>query len=165
MAAVTFALAVLCMLLVIDSGRLYLEKRSLQRVADVAALEAATRAGQCTPTSTAPGYAIIAATHNGFTADGITQTIATDCGTLTTDPNNLRIFSANPAQNQAIRVVVTHAVARSIAAGVAALFPGRIGLPTSDCRQHDRAIAKLVELANWHPCRWPQFEYDPVSSG
>ncbi|RMR49181.1 Flp pilus assembly protein TadG [Pseudomonas syringae pv. syringae] len=41
MAALTMGLALLCTLTVIDSGRLYLEKRSLQRVADIAALEAA----------------------------------------------------------------------------------------------------------------------------
>ena len=45
MAAVTLALALAFTLLVIDSGRLYLEKRNLQRIADMAALEAATRGG------------------------------------------------------------------------------------------------------------------------
>ena len=40
MAAGTLALALGFMLLVIDSGRLYLEQRKLQRVADTAALEA-----------------------------------------------------------------------------------------------------------------------------
>lgn len=39
MAALTLGLALLCTLIVVDSGRLYLEKRSLQRVADIAALD------------------------------------------------------------------------------------------------------------------------------
>jgi hypothetical protein len=47
MAAGTLALALGFMLLVIDSGRLYLEQRKLQRVADTAALEAVTRDGNC----------------------------------------------------------------------------------------------------------------------
>jgi uncharacterized membrane protein len=148
MAAVTLALAVLCMLLVIDSGRLYLEKRSLQRVADVSALEAATRAGQCTPISTAPGYAITAATRNGFTVTDGTRTLTTNCGTLTLDPNNLRIFTANPAQNQAIRVVVTHSVARSIAAGVAALFPGGVSDPNITLSATAVATKALPPLAS-----------------
>ncbi len=48
MAALTLTLALAFMLLVVDTGRLYLEKRSLQRVADMAALEAATR-GETVP--------------------------------------------------------------------------------------------------------------------
>lgn len=141
MAAVTFALAVLCMLLVIDSGRLYLEKRSLQRVADVSALEAATRAGQCTPNATAAGYAITAATRNGFTVTDATRTLTTDCGTLIVGANNLRTFSLDATQNQAIRVVVTHSVARSIAAGVAALFPG--GTPDPNIILSATAVASV----------------------
>lgn len=38
-------LAVLCLSLVVDTGRLYVEKRGLQRIADVAALEVASRRG------------------------------------------------------------------------------------------------------------------------
>ncbi|MGV8918218.1 MAG: pilus assembly protein TadG-related protein [Pseudomonas sp.] len=123
MAALTLGLALLFFLLVIDSGRLYLEKRNLQRVADTAALEAATRAGQCTPTNTASGYAITAATRNGFTVTDNTRTLTTDCGTLATGADKIRAFSVNAAQNQAIRVVVTHSVAQSIAGGVAGWTP------------------------------------------
>lgn len=43
MGAMTLGIALLFMLLVVDSGRLYLEKRKLQRVADTAALEVVTR--------------------------------------------------------------------------------------------------------------------------
>ncbi|MEB0041624.1 MULTISPECIES: pilus assembly protein TadG-related protein [unclassified Pseudomonas] len=124
MAALTLGLAVLCMLLVIDSGTLYLEKRNLQRVADMAALEAATRLGQCTPANTAATYAIAAATRNGFTVTDSTRTLTTDCGTVALAANNLRAFSVNATQNQAIRVVVTHWVNQSIAGGISALFPG-----------------------------------------
>ena len=37
MAALTLGLALLFMLLVVDSGRLYLEQRKLQRIADMSA--------------------------------------------------------------------------------------------------------------------------------
>jgi len=45
MAALTLGLALLFMLLTVDSGRLYLEQRKLQRIADMAALEAAEHGG------------------------------------------------------------------------------------------------------------------------
>lgn len=129
MAAFTLALALLCMLLVIDSGRLYLEKRSLQRVADMSALEAASRGGQCTPATTASAYAVQSATRNGFTVTDNTQTLTAECGTLVLDANNLRTFNASPGQAQAIRVIVTHSVPKSIAAGIGALFSGGVSDP------------------------------------
>ena len=48
MAVTTLALALLFMLVVVDSGRLYLEQRKLQRIADMAALEAAGQSAVCT---------------------------------------------------------------------------------------------------------------------
>ena len=47
MAALPLGMVLLFMLLVVDSGRLYFEQRKLQRVADMAALEAVTRGGSC----------------------------------------------------------------------------------------------------------------------
>lgn len=47
MAALTLGLALVFLLLVVDSGRLYLEKRKLQGIADMAALEAVQRNGDC----------------------------------------------------------------------------------------------------------------------
>jgi uncharacterized membrane protein len=57
MAALTLAMALGFMLLVIDTGRLYLEQRKLQRVADTAALEAVTRDGNCQSGQSATNYA------------------------------------------------------------------------------------------------------------
>lgn len=67
MAALTLGMALLFLLLVIDSSRLYVEKRKLQSVADTAALEAANRGGQCASSTTANDYATQNATRNGFT--------------------------------------------------------------------------------------------------
>lgn len=130
MAAVTFGLALLLMLLVVDSGRLYMEQRKLQRVADNAALEAVSRGGTCQAGLTASAYAGQNATRNGFTvATG--SSLSTSCGSLTTGANGLRTFTANPAQAVAIRVIATHTVPISVASGVAALFtPGPINLTT-----------------------------------
>ncbi len=130
MAAATLGLALLLMLLVVDSGRLYMEQRKLQRVADNAALEAVSRGGTCQAGLTAAAYAGQNATRNGFTvATG--SSLSTSCGSLTTGANGLRTFTANPAQAVAIRVIATHTVPISVASGVAALFtPGPINLTT-----------------------------------
>ncbi|MFP3560702.1 pilus assembly protein TadG-related protein, partial [Paraburkholderia sp. SIMBA_049] len=65
MAALTMAAALLCLVVVVDTGRLYLEKRNLQRVADMAALEAATRGGDCLVGASAVTYATASAHRKG----------------------------------------------------------------------------------------------------
>ncbi|WP_342653736.1 pilus assembly protein TadG-related protein [Pseudomonas sp. F3-2] len=122
LAALTMALALMFMLVVIDSGRLFLEKRNLQRVADMAALEAASLFGACSGGNTATGYATQSATRNGFTVSDNTRSMTTRCGTLTSDANSRRVFTADASKADAIQVIVSHTVARSIAAGIGALF-------------------------------------------
>lgn len=122
LAAVTLALAVLCMLMVVDSGRLYLEKRSLQRIADMAALEAASRKGHCQASNTAFAYASQSAARNGFTVGEDGRALSSYCGVLALDANSRRTFTADSTKTEAIKVIVSHSVPRSIAAGVAAIF-------------------------------------------
>lgn len=124
MAALTLGLALLFMLLVVDSGRLYLEKRKLQRVADMAALETASRGGQCASGSSAATYATQSATRNGFTVADNSRTLTTTCGMLILNADNLRTFSADASKSEAIHVVAAQTVSTSIAAGVGALFSG-----------------------------------------
>jgi len=116
------ALALLCTLVVVDSGRLYLEKRNLQRVADMAALEAASLGGTCTGSSTASSYAIQSATRNGFPVTDSSRVLTTRCGTLTTAADSRRSFAVDASRSDAIQVTASHTVARSIAAGIGALF-------------------------------------------
>ena len=116
MAAITLGLVLLFMLLVVDSGRLYLEQRKLQRVADLAVLEAVSRGGSCTA-GTAPTYANQSATRNGFTP-GTTQKINTTCGTLVTGSDNLRAFKLDSTKSDAIRVIATTTVPTSVAGGL-----------------------------------------------
>lgn len=132
MAAVTLGVVLLFMLLVVDSGRLYLEQRKLQRVADVAVLEAVSRGGNClaTGTTTASTYAIASATRNSFTP-GSTQTLSATCGTLVTGSDKLRTFSADASKSDAIRVIATTVVPTSVAGGLWNLFSnGTFGLNT-----------------------------------
>jgi uncharacterized membrane protein len=126
MAAGTLALALIFLLLAVDSGRLYLEKRKLQSIADTSALEAAGRGGSCTATTTANTYAVQNATRNGFTvvAGDNTRKLVVTCGTLATNASNIRVFSADASKNDAIRVVATYSVVTSIAGGIWSLFNG-----------------------------------------
>lgn len=123
MAAGTLALALGFMLLVIDTGRLYLEQRKLQRVADTAALEAVTRDGNCLSGASATVYATQSATRNGFTVN-TGNTLTVSCGTLQTGADHLRAFTADATKSAAVQVVATRTVTTSIAAGVGALLSG-----------------------------------------
>ena len=122
MAAVTLGMVLLFMLLVVDSGRLYLEQRKLQRVADMAVLEAVTRLGNCLATpSTAQGFAEGNAKLNSFTPGGV-QHIATACGTLKTGSDQIRIFTEDKNKSEAIRVIATTTVPTSVAGGLWSLL-------------------------------------------
>lgn len=126
MAAGTLAVAMVFLLLALDSGRLYLEKRRLQSIADTAALEAAGRGGLCTPTNTANDYAKENAARNGFTvvAGDNSRGLAVTCGTLPTNASNIRVFVADATKNDAIRVVATRSVMTSLANGIWNMFSG-----------------------------------------
>ncbi|ETK24202.1 pilus assembly protein TadG-related protein [Pseudomonas sp. FH1] len=126
MAAGTLAVAMVFMLLALDSGRLYLEKRRLQSIADTAALEAAGRGGLCTPSNTANEYAKENAARNGFTvvAGDNSRGLAVTCGTLPTNASNIRVFVADATKNDAIRVVATRSVMTSLANGIWNMFSG-----------------------------------------
>ncbi|ANY89519.1 MULTISPECIES: pilus assembly protein TadG-related protein [Pseudomonas] len=126
MAALTLGLALLFMLLVVDSGRLYMEQRKLQRIADMAALEAAGQHAVCTGTGPqATALARSAATRNGHDPS---DPLAASCGHVQTGADHLRTFSVDASRNEAIRVQVSHTVPTSVAAGVLALVKGD-GLP------------------------------------
>lgn len=153
MAAGFMLLAAFCLALVVDSGRLYLEKRSLQRVADLAALEAAMRQGCSGPDADGrPGpdaraLALENASRNGFAVGG-TRRLYAACGELgagtgaeagqrvfmvgnaVVADNTLPVNCDQPegttlgaAAGNAIRVVVCRTVPASLVVG--GLFAGR----------------------------------------
>ncbi|WP_328327091.1 pilus assembly protein TadG-related protein [Pseudomonas guariconensis] len=126
MAALTLGLALLFMLLVVDSGRLYMEQRKLQRIADMAALEAAGQHAVCTGTGPqATTLARTAATRNGHDPS---NPLVASCGHVLTGADHLRTFTVDASRNEAIRVQVSNTVPTSVAAGVFALVKGN-GLP------------------------------------
>ncbi|TKJ68727.1 hypothetical protein PspCFBP13508_24155 [Pseudomonas sp. CFBP13508] len=121
MAAATLSLALVMMLLVVDSGRLYMEQRKLQRVVDTAALEAVSRGGNCLPGLTAASYAGQSALRNGYLVDA-NNTLATTCGTLATAAGGMRSFTVDATQSSAVKVAASRTVTSSFAGGVQALF-------------------------------------------
>ncbi|MDH0649092.1 pilus assembly protein TadG-related protein [Pseudomonas sp. GD03858] len=122
MAALTMGLALVFMLLAVDSGRLYLEQRKLQRIADMAALEAAQHGGSCTGNGPqAASLARTAATRNGHAP---LNPLSASCGYLRTGSDNLRTFIVDTARSEAIKVEVSNVVTTSVAGGVYALVQG-----------------------------------------
>lgn len=121
MAAATLSLALVMMLLVVDSGRLYMEQRKLQRVVDTAALEAVSRGGNCLPGLTAASYAGQSALRNGYVVDAA-NTLVTTCGTLATAASGMRSFTVDATQSSAVKVAASRTVTSSFAGGVQALF-------------------------------------------
>jgi uncharacterized membrane protein len=143
MAALTLGLALVCMVLVVDSGRLYMEQRRLQRVVDVAALEAVSRSGDCLTGLSAAAYATASAARNGFTVAADT-TLTVTCGTVQPGANNLRAFTMDASKKAAISIVATRVVPTSVAAALYALFqPGRVS-PTT--RLHATAVGTSAIL-------------------
>lgn len=146
MAAATLALALILMLLVVDTGRLYMEQRKLQRVVDTAALEAVSRGGTCLPGLTAASYAGQSATRNGFTVD-VNNTLATTCGSLLTGANGLRTFTVDVTQAAAVKVVASRTVTTSFAGGVQALVSGGAVSLNTQLNASAVAAAPLPPLA------------------
>jgi uncharacterized membrane protein len=124
MAALTLAMALLFLVVVVDTGRLYLEKRNLQRVADMAALEAATRRGDCLAGTTAVTYANDSAKRNDFAVPSVGRALAVACGAVTVNAGNIRVFAADPSKSEAIQVIASHVVPQSLAGGLGAMFGG-----------------------------------------
>lgn len=121
MAAVTLGMVLLFMLLVVDSGRLYLEQRKLQRVADMAVLEAVSRGGNCLDGS-AKRYVDASAGRNGFALSNM-QTITPTCGALTIGSDQVRLFNKNEnGSGDFIQVIATTTVPTSVAGGLWSLF-------------------------------------------
>lgn len=109
-------LGVLCLALVVDTGRLYMEKRSLQRLADVVALSVASQKAckdlEAGDSVTADATtALNVATKNA--PDEVVVQSAT-CGGVTGNP---RVFETASGSTDAVEIVLTHPVARSLVAG------------------------------------------------
>ena len=123
LSAFTLVMAILFLALVVDSGRLYLEQRNLQKLADTAALESISRlaSGNCSlDAANAVAYAAQNAATYGFVGND-EQSLATDCVSIATE-NNLRKPSADPSNGRAVRVITSKQVPSSIIVRTGGLF-------------------------------------------
>lgn len=132
MAAVTLGMVLLFMLLVVDSGRLYLEQRKLQRVADMAVLEAVSRGGNCTGPNSADDYVKESAARNGFIRGGVQQ-ISPACGTLEIDEaTQMRKFTQGQNNSgNVIQVIATTTVPTSVARGLWSMLNAKFDSDTN----------------------------------
>lgn len=141
LAAAFMLTAILCIVLVVDTGRLYVEKNKLQRTADLAAVETSSRYGNCA-TGTASTYATQSATRNNFTIDS-NHTLQVTCGVLTV-VNGLRtVVPASAGQaNNAFQIVLTNNTPASLIAG--GYIGNRINLTATAIATRDSALAALT---------------------
>lgn len=146
-AVLTLAMALVFGLVAVDGGRLYMEQRKLQRVVDMAALEAAGQSATCNGIGPqAATLANVSASRNGFSV-GNGRTLVTTCGSVTTGAASRRSFSANPAIAEAIKVDATNNVATSIASGIRSLVAGQAIPATTQLHAHAVAAAPLPPRA------------------
>lgn len=135
LSAATLVMAILFLALVVDSGRLYLEQRKLQKIADTAALESISRlgSGNCAlDTTNAHRYALENAASYGF-AGGLTSS----CASIAII-DGLRVPTVD-ADGRAVRVVTSNQVPASIIVRTGGLF----GLPgNSTVRLQAVAVAE-----------------------
>lgn len=118
-------LLLLVMVLALDTGRLYLEKRKLQSIADMAVLSTVARMPQgiCNDASVFPD-ALSAAQENGFPGIGNGWNLETEC------------------YNQRVKVIATHDVPTSLVLG--GMFPGNTQLTATASAQLNEPIAAFI---------------------
>lgn len=111
----TLLLAVLFVSLVVDSGRLWMQKRQLQSVADIAAIEAARSLGCDHELENIMAAAQSAAIANGFNGSLASAPNVVEIGSVVTSAG-IRQFQSNSG-HEAVRVVATRTVPASLFAG------------------------------------------------
>ncbi|MFZ5957706.1 pilus assembly protein TadG-related protein [Pseudomonas knackmussii] len=131
MAAATLLLSLVCLALVVDTGRLYLEKRKLQRVADMSAMETAAQSGLCGVQSAGgvQAFAQASALKNGFPSDG---TLVATLGDVNFDASSThRRFSPGGQWKDSVRVVAGRTVVSSLILNVARVFGANVPATTT----------------------------------
>jgi uncharacterized membrane protein len=115
MAAFTLLLAILFAGLSLDAGRLWLERRSVQRAADMAALSASRFIGCGASAADALSVAKQIATTNGIDE----KTVQLNYGTVKSGADKARVFTpgATPETADAVQVQLSKAVPKSLLLG------------------------------------------------
>jgi uncharacterized membrane protein len=134
--AVTLLLAVLFAALVVDSGRLWMQKRHLQTVADIASIQAARQLGCGVVLANVVQAAQSAAVANGYTGNLANSPNIVDIVNVST-VGGIRQFTTGGTE--AVRVYATREVPSSLVAG--GLFGGTVVLNAQAVSRADPAIA------------------------
>jgi uncharacterized membrane protein len=134
--AVTLLLAVLFAALVVDSGRLWMQKRHLQTVADIASIQAARQLGCGVVLANVVQAAQNAAVANGYTGNLANSPNIVDIVNVST-VGGIRQFTTGGTT--AVRVYATREVPSSLVAG--GLFGGTVVLNAQAVSRADPAIA------------------------
>lgn len=128
---IVLLLAVIFTAVVVDSGRLWAQKRKLQSIADMAAIDAARQVGGCPQGTETVMKARVAnaaqasALSNGYIGNLITTPNVVDVGmTQHNVTTGVRNFTASNSQRQSVWVRATREVPASLFAG--GLFTGKI---------------------------------------
>ncbi|MCL7421809.1 MAG: pilus assembly protein TadG-related protein [Methylobacter sp.] len=140
--AVTLLLSVLFTALAVDTGRLMLEQRRLQSVADMAALDASSQSGSCGDGTlpTAVAAAVASAARNNHPVGG-TRTLVVALGNTSTGADGVRVFAAgDPETAMSVEVIAGNTVPASLFAG---------GMLGEQAALQARAVAKRQALAGF----------------
>lgn len=127
LAAVTLPIAILATVLALDTGRLYLEQRDLQKIADTAAMEAISRlpSGNCAAAGSLPAtYASENAAAYGF-GSAAGEVVTTICvGLSTNSSTGVRApdDTTPAAERRAVQVTVSREVPSSLILRGGSLF-------------------------------------------
>lgn len=122
--AFTLVALLLFLALVLDSGRLYMEQRHLQKIADMAALEAVARLehGDCAAEpAKAIEYAASNAERHGYPKES-GESMLTQCASVTTEEDGIRTVTAD-SNGRAVNVTVTKNVRGSLIAQLLGHLP------------------------------------------
>lgn len=134
---ITLMLAVLFTALAVDSGRLWMQKRHLQTIADIASIQAARQLGCGVTQSSLESAAQAAADANGFDSDQGYNPLLVEMVDVSTDTNGVRQYTTSGSE--AVHVRVTRQVPASLVAG--GLFDETVMLSAEAVSRADPAIA------------------------
>ncbi|CAG0979689.1 hypothetical protein MTYP_01686 [Methylophilaceae bacterium] len=133
----TLLLAVLFTALAVDSGRLWMQQRKLQSIADIAAIQASRQLGCSASLNDVMAAAQAAAANNGFAGQLSQGPNLVDLGSVTTSAG-IREFTSG-ASAEAVFVRATQEVPSSLVAG--GLFGGTITLTAEAVSVSDPSLA------------------------
>lgn len=133
---ITLLLAVLFTALAVDAGRLWMQRRQLQLVADIASIQAARKIGCDVEMADVLAAAQAAAAANGFTGSLSAAPNVVELGSVET-VNGIRQFTADGSSG-AVHVYATRTVPASLVAG--GLFGGTVTLHAEAVSSADASL-------------------------